>query len=164
MYPFWLWTFVTLLNLWGILLITGHQLLYISNIHMFDGVFFLHYQNKSEDKQLCFLRVHQAGFTVLQTSTEHHADFTVEKPSVYEVSLQSSFHFSDHKVQSMHSLSCCAPNFDLYLPTIPSDVSNLTPHLSPNGSVHQSLWSLCLSVRPIITLHLNQWETLVSCN
>lgn len=115
---------------------------------MFDDVFFfLHYQNKSKDKQLCFLRVHQAGFTVLQTSTKHHADFTVEKPSVYEVPLQSSFHFSDHNVQSTHSLSCCAPNFDLFCPPFhlmcpfPSH-----PHLSPNGIFHQSQRSLCLSV------------------
>lgn len=63
----------------------------------------------------CLLRVHHAGLALPLLPTNHHVDFTVEKTPCYEAPLQSTFHFCDHNVQSTHSLSSCAPNFDLFV-------------------------------------------------
>lgn len=86
------------------------------------------------------------------------------KPSVHEAPLQSSFHFSDHNVQSTNSLSCCAPNFDLFVHhsiwCVPSHLTLICLPMAPfiNFSGHCGCQS-----RPAIALHLSQRETPVSC-
>lgn len=78
--------------------------------------------------------------------------------------LQRSFHFSDHNIQSTDFLSCCVPNFDLFVHhsiwCVPSHPTLICLPVAP--FINLSGHCACQS-RAAITLHLSQWETPASC-
>lgn len=100
------------------------------------------------------VKVHQAGFS--------------SSPGIYQAPCRlhswNAFVHEAPWTKILNSLSCCAPNFDLSVHRsiwcVPSHHALICLLMAPFISL--SGHRFCQS-RPAITLHLDQWETPVSC-